>query len=208
MRIGWLLCGAVAVLAARPAAALVEVDLADIEGTQIRATLDEDDNGFVNPGDSSPFTQWVESGITVEPAPGDLGFLSGGNADGLLFSTPISFGFGTAVVTLDAPQSYAAIEVGFMQPYIRVAIFSDAGGTQEITNAVLGEREFPVQFLPVFVFFSDVPFQRMTIQHTNALGEIQNSNQISDLRFAKVPEPSRLVALAFAAAALTWLRRR
>lgn len=208
MRIGWLVSGAAALSVAGPAAALVEVDLADIEGTEIRATLEIDDEGFVNPADATPFTQWIENGITVEPAAGDLGFLSGGNATGLLFSTPISFGFGTAVVTLDAPQNYGAVEVGFMQPYIRVALFSDPEGTNGIADAVLSEREFPSQFLPVFVFFSETPFQRMTIQHTDATGTLLNSNQISDLIFATVPEPSPFVALGLAAATLVWLRRR
>jgi hypothetical protein len=201
---------ALGLLVTSPALGIAEVDLADLGAPVSQATLEVDDASNVNPGDYSPFTSWTENGVVVTPAAGEEGsFASGNGAVGLLFAIPPGgFGDGTAVIVFDEAQRALAIEVGFQQDYVRVALFEDAAGTVLIDTIILGDPELDVPNLPLFAVRSPVLFRRAQLQDVNALGEVQNSNMISDLRFTAVPEPSPPLLVALAVAGATWLRRR
>lgn len=197
-------CGVLATSVAK--AEIFEVNVADFVGTVEQAFLDEDDFGTLNPGNADgAFTSWVENDVTITPFDGQLGFYSGGNAIGLRFAADANgYGNGTAVLTFDVLQSYLGIEVGFGQGEIGVALYEDAEGLLPLGDIILTTPESSPN---LFALYSDLAFLRADVRDVNALGEIQNSNQISDLRFVAVPEPEAIYAFALAAAALTWLRR-
>jgi hypothetical protein len=201
----WLGSAVVAALAVgTPATAVIdEVDLDDF-GTPVSiATLAVD-----NPG-TGAFTTYDEAGVTVTPLAGDFGFFADGNGGlGLRFAQTAGFGDGTAVLTFDDPQLFLGVEVGFGQDNIRVALFADAAGTQPLGTLILGDGEPTVGTAELFALRSSDAFRRAEIEDVDEMGVIQDSNMISDLRFAAVPEPARAVLLALAAAALTWLPRR
>jgi len=202
--------GCLALFAASPALGIAEVDLADLAPPVSQATLDEDGSGNPNPGDSSPFTSWTESGVVVTPAPGDTGAFEFSNgALGLRFAMPPSgYGDGTAVLVFDEPQRSLAIEVGFHQDYVRVQLFEDAAGSALIDTIILSDPELDVPNRPLFAVRSPVLFRRAQLEDVDSMGMLLNSNMISDLRFTAVPEPSPPLLAALAAAGATWLRRR
>ena len=187
---------------------LSAVTLLDFEGMVSQAGLLTDDAGFTNPGSAGglSFDSWVENGVTIAPAAGQFAFYSNGNALGLRFAASENgYGDGTAVLTFDSPQSFLGVEGGFSQPYMRIAVFEDVAGSLPLGALILGDGT--PNPTPFYALHSTQAFARAEVQHVNALGEIQNSNQISDLRFSYVPEPPHLHALALAVATLTWLRR-